>query len=408
MPPTKLEGPCQAALAFDIEGKCLGVEPYGSGHIHDTFLGSFRCGSETRRYIHQRLNHTVFKNPIALMENIERVTNHLHEKLRAAGDREHHRKSLTLIPARGGDSFYRDQAGYFWRTYLFIENAVSHDSIESPGVAEEAGRAFGTFQSLLIDLPPPRLHESIPDFHHTPRRFQRFYKVLSNDLRNRAATAKQEIEFVLDQEPITHRLLGLQQEGKLPERVTHSDTKINNLLVDCETGEGVCVIDLDTVMPGLALYDFGDLVRTATSSTEEDEQDLSKVKMQMPLFQALARGYLEGTQGFLTPVERDLLAFSGRLITFEIGLRFLTDYLEGDVYFKIHREHQNLDRCRSQLALVRSIESQEDEMNHIVESLSQQLTIRGRDTPATLEQLPLRDRLKSSDCCPKSPPRWRK
>jgi len=358
------------ALAFDIEGEHLGSEAYGNGHINDTFLGLYRHNGHLRKYIHQRLNHQVFKNPSAVIENIERVTRHLHDKLRAAGEEDHHRKALTLVPTRSGDSFHRDQQGNFWRAYHFIGDTRSHESIESAGLAREAGLAFGRFQSLLIDLPPPRLHETIPDFHHTPKRFQAFQEVLSQDRLNRAARAGSEVQFALEQESMTHRLLDLHRQGQVPERVTHNDTKINNLLLDRSTGEGVCVIDLDTVMQGLALYDFGDLVRTATSPTPEDERGLSKIKMQMPLFQALASGYLEGTREFLTATERGLLAFSGRLITFEIGLRFLTDYLEGDVYFKIHREAQNLDRCRSQFELVRSIAAQEEEMDLLVESLA--------------------------------------
>ncbi len=358
------------ALAFEIEGEYLESEAYGNGHINDTYLARYRHDGHLHRYIHQRLNHHVFKDPPALMENIERVTRHLHDKLKAAGESEHHRKALTLIPTRNGASFQCDQQGNFWRAYHFVEDTRSHQSIESPALAREAGRAFGTFQSLLIDLPPPRLHETIPDFHHTPQRFRRFQEVLSQDALNRAASATPEVQFALEQESMTHRLLDLQQQDQVPERVTHNDTKINNVLLDRSTGEGVCVIDLDTVMPGLALYDFGDLVRTATSPTPEDERDLSKVKMRMPLFQALASGYLEGARRFLTTTERGLLAFSGRLITFEIGLRFLTDHLEGDIYFKIHREGQNLDRCRSQFELVRSIAAQEDEMNLLVESLA--------------------------------------
>ena len=358
------------ALAFEIEGEYLESEAYGNGHINDTYLARYRHDGHLHRYIHQRLNHHVFKDPPALMENIERVTRHLHDKLKAAGESEHHRKALTLIPTRNGASFQCDQQGNFWRAYHFVEDTRSHQSIESPALAREAGRAFGTFQSLLIDLPPPRLHETIPDFHHTSQRFRRFQEVLSQDALNRAASATPEVQFALEQESMTHRLLDLQQQDQVPERVTHNDTKINNVLLDRSTGEGVCVIDLDTVMPGLALYDFGDLVRTATSPTPEDERDLSKVKMRMPLFQALASGYLEGARRFLTTTERGLLAFSGRLITFEIGLRFLTDHLEGDIYFKIHREGQNLDRCRSQFELVRSIAAQEDEMNLLVESLA--------------------------------------
>ena len=227
-------------------------------------------------------------------------------------------------------------------------------------------KAFGRFQQLLAELPAPRLHDTIPDFHHTPKRFSALEQAIAADAAGRAALAKPEIEFALAHQPIAGVLL----DANLPERVTHNDTKFNNVMLDDATGEGICVIDLDTVMPGLAPYDFGDMVRTTTSPAMEDERDLSKVTMQFPMFEALVRGYLSSAGAFLTNAEKQLLAFSGKLITFEIGIRFLADYLMGDTYFKVHREGHNLDRCRTQFKLVESIERQEEKMDRLVESLA--------------------------------------
>jgi Ser/Thr protein kinase RdoA (MazF antagonist) len=230
--------------------------------------------------------------------------------------------------------------------------------------AFEAARAFGQFQKLLADLPGARLHDTIPDFHNTPKRFAAFQKAIAADSASRVNGAAKEIKFAFEHKPMTNILL----DAGLPERVTHNDTKFNNVMLDDATGEGVCVIDLDTVMPGLALYDFGDMVRTTTSPAKEDEKDLSLVTMQFPMFEALVRGYLSTAAEFLTPAEKRFLAFSGKLITFEIALRFLADHLAGDVYFKVHRENHNLDRCRTQFKLVQSIEEQEHAMNKLVAS----------------------------------------
>jgi hypothetical protein len=348
------------ARQFQISGEFVEATPYGSGHINDTYCVTFTARSARDRYIVQRINHQVFKNPPALMENVHRVTFHLAAKL--AGETDVSRRKLTLIPGRDGHPYVLDERGNYWRAYLFIENARSYDSIESPQQAFEAAKAFGRFQKLLADLPAPRLHDTIPDFHHTPKRFAALESAIEKDVVNRAGSAKREIEFALKHKSIVSVLL----DAHLPERVTHNDTKLNNVLIDDATGEGVCVIDLDTVMPGLALYDFGDMVRTAVSPAKEDERDLSKVKMQMPMFEALACGYMAAASGFLTKAEKSFLAFSGKLITFEIGLRFLTDFLSGDSYFKVHRENHNLDRCRTQFKLVESILQQEEEMAELV------------------------------------------
>jgi Ser/Thr protein kinase RdoA (MazF antagonist) len=239
--------------------------------------------------------------------------------------------------------------------------------VRSPAQAESAAKAFGAFQALLADLPGERLHETIPDFHHTPSRFARFQAALAKDSHGRAAAAGPEIAFALARASEVSVVVDALRDGSLPERVTHNDTKLNNVLLDDITQEGVCVIDLDTVMPGSALYDFGDLVRTSTSPATEDETDLSRVRMQLPMFAALVRGYLTSARGFLTPREKELLPFAGKLITLEIGLRFLTDWLEGDTYFKIKRPMHNLDRCRTQFKLVASIEEQLPTMQEIVE-----------------------------------------
>ncbi len=351
------------ARHFQIYGGFLSAEPYGSGHINDTYCVVFDQGGVRVRYVLQRINHNIFKNPVALMENIQRVTTHLGKK--SAGHSDQSRRVLTLIPTRDGLAYHRDAEGNIWRAYIFIEQARTFDAVESAAQAYKAAQAFGQFQKLLADLPAPRLHDTIPDFHHTPKRFAALEQAIQADTANRARLAKPEIEFALRHQAICSVLL----EANLPERVTHNDTKFNNVMLDDATGEGICVIDLDTVMPGLALYDFGDMVRTTTSPAKEDERDLSRVKMQFPMFEALARGYLSSAAEFLTTAEKKLLPFSGKLITFEIGLRFLTDFLAGDVYFKVHRDGHNLDRCRTQLKLVESITQQEEQMNQLVESL---------------------------------------
>lgn len=347
------------ARHFKVQGEFLSAEPYGSGHINDTYCVSFNGNGVRERYILQRINHNVFKNPAALMENVRRVTTHLASRM--SGQPDLKRRVLSLLPARDGKVFHSDEQGNHWRAYVFIEKARTFDAVESPQQAYEAAKAFGQFQSLLSDLPAPRLHDTIPDFHHTAKRFAALEKAIESDVKNRAAQAKPEIDFALKRKAMVNVLL----DAKLPERITHNDTKFNNVMLDDATGQGICVIDLDTVMPGLAVYDFGDMVRTTTSPAKEDERDLSKVVMQLPMFEALVRGYLESASEFLTGAEKQFLAFSGKLITFEIGIRFLTDFLSGDTYFRIHRDGHNLDRCRTQFKLVESIEGQEDRMNEL-------------------------------------------
>ena len=357
------QDPANAARAFEIRGEFVSAAPYGSGHINDTYCAVFQNGGGPSRYLLQRINHHIFRNPVTLMENIERVTGHLARQVAGLPDRG--RRVLTLIPTRVNGVLHVDGDGNYWRAYRFIGEARSYDAVQSADQAFQAARAFGEFQRMLADLPAPRLHDTIPNFHHTPKRFAALEQAIGTDVAGRAALARPEIDFAMKRKPLASLLL----DAGLPERVTHNDTKINNVLLDDATGEGTCVIDLDTVMPGLAAYDFGDMVRTATSPTAEDERDLSRVRMEFPLFEALARGYLSTAGSFLTSAEKELLAFAGKLITFEIGIRFLTDHLSGDTYFKVHREGHNLDRCRTQFKLVESIESQERQMEELVRSI---------------------------------------
>ena len=355
------------ARAFPLLGRFLDAAPYGSGHINDTFAVRFDQAGTPVRYIFQRINDRIFKDVPALMENIARVTAHATQRAASvAGDADGSRRTLTLVPARDGLPYHRDAAGGWWRCYLFIERARTYDIVGSPQQAAAAARAFGEFQRLLVDLPGKRLHETIPDFHHTRRRFEAFQRALAADAHNRAAQARAEIAFALEHEPLVDVLLDLQARGEIPERVTHNDTKFNNVMLDDATQEAVCVIDLDTVMPGIALNDFGDMVRSATNAAAEDERDLARVHARLPIFEGLVQGYLSAARPFLNPAEVGHLAVSGAVITFEIGLRFLTDFLAGDVYFKTKRPGHNLDRAANQFAMVRSLEAQRATMEAIV------------------------------------------
>jgi Ser/Thr protein kinase RdoA (MazF antagonist) len=352
-----------AIRQFEIDGAFVEATAYGSGHINDTYQAVFDQAGVPVRFILQRINRSIFKNPAAMMENIQRVTAHLAAQV--SGEPEYERHVLTLIPTRNGQAWHVDADGEYWRVYRFIERARTYDAVESTDQAFQAAKAFGRFQKLLDGLPAPRLHDTIPDFHHTPKRFQALQQAIALDVAGRAVLAKREIEFALAHESVAGILLN----AGLPERVTHNDTKFNNVMLDDGTGEGICVIDLDTVMPGLALYDFGDMVRTTTSTAKEDELDLSKVSMQFPMFEALVRGYLVSAGGLLTAAEKDHLVSSGKVITFEQGVRFLTDYLAGDTYYKVHRDGHNLDRCRTQFKLIESIEQQEEKMDRLVRSI---------------------------------------
>jgi hypothetical protein len=353
---------------FRTEGPYLRGYPFGSGHIHDTFLvETEEIGTDD--YILQRLNNKIFKNIPQLQSNIERVTEHIRSKLNKIPGSDIKRECLELIETKDGKSWIIDNDGKYWRMYLFIKNHRSYDIVDTPDKAFEGGKAIGRFQAMLSDLSGESLFETIPWFHDIDKRLETFYARMKKDPVNRVASVKNEINFVKQRADEMKIILKLGSEGKIPLRITHNDTKFNNILFD-ENDKALCVIDLDTVMPGYVHYDFGDAIRTATNMAAEDEKDLSKVKMNIDLFHSYADGYLSETSGTLNETEKEYLAFAPRLITFTIGLRFLTDYLDGDHYFKIHHEHHNIQRTKAQFRLAESMEEQYDEMRRIIKKLS--------------------------------------
>ena len=339
--------------------------PYGEGHINQTYAITVTSEQGAKRYILQKINTNTFKDPAGLMENVCGVPDSLREKAKQRGA-DPARATLHVVPTKEEKPYYQAADCSCWRIYEFVENTVCLQQVQSAEDFYQSAVAFGNFQHQLADYPAHTLHETIPHFHDTPKRFADFQCAVAEDRMGRAAQVQREIEFVRAREAEYHVMVDLLAAGKLPLRVTHNDTKLNNILFDKTTGEGLCVIDLDTVMPGLSLYDFGDLVRTSVSPDDEDETDLSKVCVRMDIFRALVRGFLDGAQGCLTKKELELLPFSGELITFEIGLRFLTDYLNGDNYFKISRDNHNLDRCRTQFMLVKRLIEQEKKLKKIV------------------------------------------
>jgi len=356
----------KTAEQFQLYGDLVEIVPYGRGHINDTYLVTVNQAGRPVRYILQRLNTDVFPFPAAVMDNIARVTAHIARKLADEGCPDPSRRTLTMVPCRDGRRWLDAPHGAF-RCYLFIEGARTFDQVETVQQAEAAARAVGRFQQQLADFPLDQLAETIPNFHHTRNRFEAFRRAWTTDPVGRAGHCRPEIEFALAREPIVDVLLREEASGQIPRRVTHNDCKLNNVMIDDLTGEGLCMIDLDTVMPGLVLYDFGDLCRTATRSTLEDEVQLERVQMRREMFEAIVHGYWFTAGTFLTRAEITWLAFSARLITFEIGLRFLTDYLEGDVYFKTRRPGHNLDRCRVQFRMVESFEHHAAWMEELVE-----------------------------------------
>ncbi len=350
---------------FALEGEPVSAAAYGNGHINDTCLVTTACGTEEKKYILQRINTKIFQDPQGLMENIVRVTQFLGDKIRKRGG-DPRRETLNVIPTKAGESFYRGEKGECWRMYLFIEGAASFDQVEKPEDLYQGGLAFGRFQQLLSDFPAQTLHETIPDFHNTPKRLADFRRAVEEDVCGLASSVQPEIRFILDREADTHVLTDMLAAGELPLRVTHNDTKLNNVMMDNVTGEGICVIDLDTVMPGLALNDYGDLIRFGASTAAEDEKDLSRVSCDLAFADACTRGFVEGCGGSLTANELAMLPMGAKLMTLECGMRFLADYLQGDIYFKVHYEGQNLDRCRTQLKLVQDMEEKWAQLKQIV------------------------------------------
>ena len=353
----------EVLAAFDIKAGEADAVRSGQGHVNDTFMVTEPAGG--RRYVVQRISPTAFKRPDQVMENVVGITEYLeHEIERAGGDPS--REALHFLRPKAGELYYTDRDGGPWRAYPYVERTISYQAAETPALFAASGRAFGRFQRLLRDYPAQTLHETIPRFHDTENRLAKLKAAVAEDRMGRAAACQREIRFFLDREADCSVALKALREGKLPLRVTHNDTKLNNVLMDEDTGEGVCVIDLDTVMPGLSINDFGDSIRFGANHCAEDETDLSKVNLDLSLFEVYTQAFLEGAGGTLTEAEIQYLPWGAKLMTLECGMRFLTDHLEGDVYFHTDRPGQNLDRCRTQCKLVADMEAHWDEMAEIV------------------------------------------
>ena len=356
--------------AYDFPATLLGATRYGQGHINDTFCVVCQPQEgDAIRFILQGLSSAAFPHPEELMENFVGITSFLREKIVAAGG-DAMRETLSLVATRDGKPFYTDSNGKVWRLTPFIENTDCFQKA-TPELFEASARAFGRFQRMLGGYPAETLHETIVNFHNTEDRFAKFEAALKADKHGRAADILPEIQFVLDRRADCSVALDALRSGKLPLRVTHNDTKLNNILIDRASGEGICVIDLDTTMPGLAINDFGDSIRFGANHSAEDEKDLTKVNFDIDLYEAYTRGFIQGAQGSLTEGELEYLPWGARLMTLECGIRFLTDYLDGDHYFRIHYPEQNLDRCRTQFKLVRDMEEQFDAMHAVVRKYSE-------------------------------------
>ena len=342
---------------FDINGEFVSCEPYGSGLINRTYVAVYSVNGKRKRFIVQRINTNLFKNVDGLMNNIKLVTEfNRNEIIKRGGDPD--RESLTLVYTKNGAAYYRAEEGDCYRVYVFIEDAKGYDVVEKPEHFYQSAVAFGKFAQLLDRFDSTQLFEVLPDFHNTVKRFDNLKKSLAADKFNRAADVKAEIDFALKHENIVGNIVNLLESGKMPSRVTHNDTKLNNVLIDTRTDKAVCVIDLDTMMPGSICYDFGDSIRFGCNPCLEDTPETEKVIFSVSLFEEYARGYL---------IEKKNLTMGAILMTYECGIRFLTDYLDGDVYFRLSRERQNIDRTRTQFKLVADMESQYDKLNSIID-----------------------------------------
>ncbi len=364
---TNTENILNVCRNFSIYGELKETKTLTDGHINTTVLAVFQNGEEQEKYLIQRINTHVFKDQDALMQNITNVTHFLRKKIRASGG-DPERETLHFLKTTNGELYYKDETGC-WRIYRYIDDSYTYNMIDSTEVFFNAGESFGKFQKLLNDYPSETLLETIPDFHNTPKRIENLEKSAEADVCSRASGVKKEIEFALNRKSKAGIALTLCETGEIPLRVTHNDTKLNNILFDAKTHKGICVIDLDTIMPGLSLYDFGDAIRFGAKTAEEDEADLSKVSISLPLYEAYTRGYLSSCAAALTRAEVDSLAFSAFLMTYECGVRFLTDYLDGDVYFRTAYPEHNLVRARNQFKMVEEIEKRLDEMNNITKRI---------------------------------------
>lgn len=352
-------------------GRCISVEVLAGGHINDTYLAKYEVAGGVRSLVHQRINHHVFKNVPAVMENVVRVTEHARVWFAKNGVVDVERRVQTVYPTRDGNYYWQDSSGNYWRTQDYIANAFSRVSPESSDDAYEAAFAFGMFQRVVADLDKPRLHETIPGFHHTPQRFAAFEAAIELNASDRLSGCLPEVDWIIMQKPWHDVIQQAWDEKTLPERVVHNDAKVANVLFDVETSEGLAVIDLDTVMPGLSVHDFGDLVRSTTCTAAEDETDLSRVGVDVDLFSSLAAGFLNGAGELLTRDEKSMLLLGAKTIILEQATRFLKDHLDGDTYFRVHRPNQNLDRARTQIQLVKSIQTNDLMLSLIINDIQQ-------------------------------------
>ena len=354
---------------FKIPGSFVRSGRFGSGLINDTYLCEFTEGGDLRKYILQRINAGVFRHPGEVMENVELVTTHIVERLRAEGTADPYGVTPALIHTRKGASYHRDSAGAYWRMFHFIESGAVFDTIIDANHAYEIGRGIGRFQSLVSDLDPGKLRDTLPGFHHTPKYLAEYDAAVKSDPKGRAAKLGAESDFVSRRRKLAPLLMDRLQSGEIPLRVVHNDPKVNNVMIHGRTREALCMLDLDTVKPGIVHFDFGDCVRSVANPAGEDAEDLDAVKFDLPLFEAVTRGYLRETGAFLTPKEVELLPASVKVITFELGIRFLADYLRGDSYFKIKYEPHNLHRARVQFRLLEGIEAAEERMVSMVKDI---------------------------------------
>lgn len=357
---------------FCIDGEFIKAEAYGCGHINDTYAVYMNKDGNTYRVLLQRINTEIFTDVDGLMNNILGVTSYLREKITERGGNPD-RETLTVIKTKAGAPYYRDALGGCWRVYVFIEDTITLQSARMNEDLYNCGSAFGSFLRDLADYNAETLVEVIPDFHNTPKRMEALKKAVADDKMGRAESVKSEIEFALTREGKAARIADALAKGSIPLRVTHNDTKLNNTLVDAVTQKCICVIDLDTVMPGSALYDYGDAIRFSASTAAEDETDLSKVNFDLDLFEAFTKGYITASEGSLAKAETSLMPTAAMIMTFECGIRFLTDYLQGDTYFKIHRPSHNLDRCRTQFKLVADMEMKYNDMENKVGKIISEL-----------------------------------
>ena len=361
-----LEIAVEALKSMKFDGVVINVKSFGSGIINDTFLVTCKNnkGNENK-YILQKINSSIFKNVEKLMENYCGVCDYL-KKIVSENGGDVERETITVVPTNSGKSYLKDSLDNYWRAIKFISDTVTYDVAESAEDFYKVGKAFGEFQNKLAGYNAENLYESIPNFHNTKERFKTFLLAIENNKARRLESVRSEVDFILEREKDTSILLDLYENGELPLRVTHNDTKISNILMDANTKNGICIIDLDTIMPGLSLYDFGDAIRSGATHALEDEKDLDKVYVDLEFFEAFTKGFLEGTNSSLTEKEIEMLPMGAKVITLEQAIRFLTDYLDGDVYYKTSYSNQNLDRTRTQLKLVKDIEEKWNELNNIV------------------------------------------